>query len=64
MCREYDHFVRDCPISKDKREIEQLQQMLRLGDEQTIPKSVITGMQDSFSRTNSEENLGAGHLNV
>ena len=34
-CREYDHFTRDCPTSRDENEIEQLQQMLNLGDEQT-----------------------------
>ena len=27
-CREYDHFARDCPTSREKKEIEQLQQML------------------------------------
>ena len=31
----YDHFVRDCPTSREEKEIEQLQQMLNLGDEQT-----------------------------
>ena len=29
-CREYDHFRRDCPTSREEREIEQLQQMLNL----------------------------------
>ena len=31
--REYNHFMRDCPTSRDEKEIEQLQQMLNLGDE-------------------------------
>ena len=34
-CREYDHFAKDCPTSSEENEIEQLQQMLNLGDEQT-----------------------------
>ena len=33
-CREYNHFVKDCPTSREEKEIEQLQQMLNLGDEQ------------------------------
>ena len=38
-CREYDHFARDCPTSREEKEIEQLQQMFNLGDEQTITPS-------------------------
>ena len=42
--------------------IEQLQQMLNLGDEQT---SVMpSNTQDNFSRASSEENLREGHLNL
>ena len=33
-CREYDHFTKDCPTSREEREFEQLQQMLNLDDEQ------------------------------
>ena len=29
-CREYDHFVKDCPTSREEKEIEQFQQMLNL----------------------------------
>ena len=29
-CREYDHFARDCPTSRQERVIDQLQQMLNL----------------------------------
>ena len=29
-CREYDHFARDCPTSREERDLEQLQQMLNL----------------------------------
>ena len=30
-CREYDHFARDCPTSREERDIDRLQQMLNLG---------------------------------
>ena len=33
-CREYDHFVGDCPNSREERDLEQLQQMLNM-EEQT-----------------------------
>ena len=33
-CREYDHFMRDCPNSREERDLEQLQQMLNM-EEQT-----------------------------
>ena len=29
-CREHDHFTRGCPISREEREIKQLQPMLNL----------------------------------
>ena len=32
-CREYDHFVRNCPISREERDLEQLQQMLNLEEQ-------------------------------
>ena len=60
-CGEYDHFTRDCSTSREEKEIEQLQQMLNLGDEQTIAPS---NTQGNFCRTSSEENLRAGHLNL
>ena len=44
-CREYDHFVRDCPHSREERDLEQLQQMLNLeAEEQT---HLLTSRQDS-----------------
>ena len=33
-CREYDHFMRDCPSSREERGLEQLQQMLNMEAEQ------------------------------
>ena len=56
--------MKDCPTSKEEKEIEQLQQMISIGDEQTSLKSLITSMQDNFSKASSEENLRPGHLNL
>ena len=60
--REYDHFVKDCPTSREEKEVEQLQQMLNLGDEQTSLNPLITSTQDNFRRASSEKNLRPGHL--
>ena len=61
-CREYNHFARDCPTSMEEKGIEQFQQMLNLGDEQT--SVTPSNMRGNFSRTSSEENLRVGHLNL
>ena len=43
--RKYDHFARDCPNSREERDLEQLQQMLNLkAKEQT---HLLTCRQDS-----------------
>ena len=63
-CREYGHFSKDCPTSREERESEQLQQMVNLGDEQKSMKSLVTNTQDHFSGVNPEENLKPGHLNL
>ena len=31
-CNEYDHFAKDCPTSREEKEIVLLQQMLNLED--------------------------------
>ena len=36
--REYNHFTKDCPTSREENEIEQ---MLNLEDEQTSLKSLV-----------------------
>ena len=46
------------------KKIEQLQQMLNLGDEQTSLTPSISNTQDNFNRTGSEKNLRTGHLNL
>ena len=44
-CREYDHFMRGCPTSREERELEQLQQVLNLeAEEQT---HLLTDRQNS-----------------
>ena len=32
-CREYDHFMRDCPNSREERDLQQLQQMLNMEEQ-------------------------------
>ena len=49
-CREYDHFTKDCPTSREERELEQLHQMLNLEDEQTSLKSLVIKTQDNCNR--------------
>ena len=62
-CREYDHFTKKCPTSREEKEIKQLQQMLKLGNEQLITPPTLN-MQAELSRVSSEENLRANHLNL
>ena len=33
ICREYDHFVRDCPNSREERDLEQLQHVLNMEEQ-------------------------------
>ena len=64
MCREYDHLTKDCPTSREEKEIEQFPQILNLEDEQTSFKCLVTNTQDNSGRVDSEENLRPGHLNL
>ena len=54
-CREYDHFARDCPTSREEGDIDWLQQMLNL-EEQTY---LLTNTQNS-----PVENPRASPLNL
>ena len=58
--------MKDCPTSKEEREIEQIQQMFNLDEEQTSLKMPATDMYDSLSKINSLENirLTQEHLNL
>ena len=47
-CREYDHFTRDCPTSREERTLEQLQQMLNLEEEEEEEQThLLTCRQNS-----------------
>ena len=63
-CREYDHFTKECPTSREERELKQLQQMLNLDDEQTSLKLLVTNTRDNLNSIGSEDNLRPGHLNL
>ena len=63
-CREYDHFAKDCPTSKEEREIEQIQQMFNFDEEQTSLQALATGTYDSLNKINSLESMRQGHLNL
>ena len=63
-CKEYDHFSKDCPISREERELEQPLQILNLDDEQTSVKPLVTSTHDNLNSINSEDNLRLGHLNL
>ena len=54
-CREYDHFAKDCPTSKEEREIQQIQQMFNLDEEQTSLEMLATDTYDSLNKINSLE---------
>ena len=56
-------FTRDCPTSREEKEIEQLQQMLNMGNEQLITPPT-SNTQFELSRLSSEENLRVNHLNL
>ena len=48
-CREYDHFVRDCPNSRGERDLEQLQHMLNM--EEQDHRSLSTHSSDEDCRS-------------
>ena len=58
-CREYDHFVRECPTRHEKREIEQIQQMINLDDEQTLLQASLidTDNKEMIMPTENEDSL-------
>ena len=48
-CREYDHFVRNCPNSREERDLEQLQHMLNM--EEQDHRSLSTHSSDEDCRS-------------
>ena len=65
-CREYDHFLKDCPTSKEEREIEQIQQKFNIDEGENSLKTLSTEMYDRLNKINSLENvtLAQEHLNL
>ena len=58
-CKEYDHFIKDCPnISEtEKQHLEQIQQMFNLVEDKTSLKVLVTDTYENIIRTNSEETI-------
>ena len=48
--REYDHFMKDCPTSKEEWEVDQIQQMFNLDQKQTSLKMLATDKIDSLNK--------------
>ena len=51
-------------LYREERELEQLKQMLNLGDEQTSLKPLVTNTHDNLNSICSEDNLRPEHLNL
>ena len=51
-CREYDHFARDCPNSREERDLEQLQHMLNMEEEDHRSLSIHNSDEDCRSPLN------------
>ena len=49
--------MKDCPTSKEEREIEQIQQMFNLDEGQTSLKTLATDTYDSLDKINSLEDI-------
>ena len=56
-CREYDHLAKDCPTTKEEREIEQVWQMFNLDKGQTSIKTLATDMYNSLNKINSLKDI-------
>ena len=64
MCREYDHFTKDCQTTKVEKEADQIQQMFNLDEEQTWLKMLATNAYDSLNHIGSLEEIKSEHLNL
>ena len=59
-CREYDHFVRDCPTTQANREVEQIQQMFNMDKDQTILQTQLIDVdqvRQTMNPVESRDNL-------
>ena len=51
-CREYDYFARDCPNSREERDLEQLQHMLNMEEQDHRSLSMYSSDEDCRSPLN------------
>ena len=52
ICREYDHFTRECPTRQESRETEEIQQMFNMDKDQTILQTpLIDAEEDKMTIT-------------
>ena len=47
-CREFDHFTKDCPMSKLEKESDKIQQMFNMEEKQIALKTLATDTYDSL----------------
>ena len=62
MCRECDHFARDCPNSREERDLEQLQHMLNMEEQDCRSLSTHSSdgrLQKSFKLMNGRDGTTA-----
>ena len=52
VCREYDHFARDCPSSRKERDLEQLQHMLNMEEQDCRSPPTHSSDEDCRSALN------------
>ena len=52
MCREYDHFARDCPNYREERDLKHLQHMLNMEEQEHRDPSVHSSDEDNRSPLN------------
>ena len=59
-CREYDHFMRECPTRQESRETEEIQQMFNMDEDQTILQTPLTDTEEdemTITLTETRDNL-------
>ena len=52
VCREYDHFARDCPNSREERDLEQLQHILNMEEQDCMSLSAHSSDENCRSPLN------------
>ena len=45
-CREYNHFIRECPTRQESRETEQIEQMFNMDKDQTILQTPLMDTEE------------------